>query len=152
MNNVEGQELLSCLTDETLTKFIIKYVYNDKNSNSLGEMRATKWKKMKSKKAKSLARLGPDEDSNAQRNKRVLYQSNIFLNFQSPDSPPNPLDNGYCIHNGLCVPLMYTRPSLPKNLIADISFNNEYVNDENSDYSTDSGDTTDGDIDDSLDI
>jgi len=109
-------------------------------------------KKKKSKKAKSLARLGPDEDSNAQRNKRVLYQSNIFLNFQSPDSPPYPLDNGYCIHNGLCVPLMYTRPSFPKNLIADISFKNEYVNDENSDYSTDSGDTTDGDIDDSLDM
>ena len=115
-------------------------------------MRATKWKKMKFKKAKSLARIGPDDDSNSLRNKRVLYEINILLNFQSPDGPPSPLDHGYYLINGLCVPIMYTKPSLPNNLASQLTIDNSY-NDENSDYSTDSGDTTDGEIDnDGLDI
>ena len=47
---------------------------------------------------------------------------------------------------------MYTKPSLPNNLASQLTIDNSY-NDENSDYSTDSGDTTDGEIDnDGLDI
>ena len=54
-------------------------------------MRANKWKKMKTKKAKSLARVGPDDDSNTQRNRRVIYHAAVLLNLQDPAGPPNPL-------------------------------------------------------------
>ena len=63
--SAEARNLLSNLSQENLNKFVIKYIYNDKLSKSLGEMRCKKWKKMKNKKGKSLARFGPDEDSNS---------------------------------------------------------------------------------------
>ena len=82
-SNVEAQELLLNLSEENLTKFIIKYIYNDKLSNNcLGKMRSKKWRRMKTKEVKSLARVGPDDDSNIQRNKRVIYHTNVLLNFQ----------------------------------------------------------------------
>ena len=64
-------------------------------------MRTLKWNKIKNKKAKSFSRLGPDSDSNAQRNKRVIYQTNIMLNLQSPDGPKNLLENGYEMRKGV---------------------------------------------------
>ena len=47
------------------------------------------------------------------RSKRVIYQCNVMLNFQKPDAPPNPLDQGYTISNGCCLPRMYEKPALP---------------------------------------
>ena len=55
--SAEARDLLSNLSQENFNKFVIKY--NDKLSKNLGEMRCNKWKRMKNKKAKSLARVGP---------------------------------------------------------------------------------------------
>ena len=71
-------------------------------------MRCNKWKRMKNKKAKSLARVGPDEDSNSYRNKRVVYQN--------PEAPPNPRNHGFTNMTGLCLPIMYSKPPLPDDL------------------------------------
>ena len=116
--NVEARQLLSNLNQDNLTKFVIRYIYNDKNSSSLSEMRLRKWKKMKSKKAKSIARLGPDTNSNFHRNERVMYHVNNLLNFMDPCQPPDPLEsNGYFIQNNLCQPIMSSLPPLPENLM-----------------------------------
>ena len=128
--NIEVQGLLLTLTHESLNKFIIKYVYNDKNSKSFGEMRTLKWNKMKNRKAKSFSRLGP-----------VIYQTNILLNFQSSDGPTNPLEYGYEIRNKFCVPLLYTKPALPDNLFSNIPFKSD-ISESNSD-SDESIDSTD---------
>ena len=97
--SVAARQLLSNLTQESLHKFIIRYIYNDKRSNTLGEMRA---KSMKTKKAKSIARFGPDRNSNYYRNQRVIYHVNVLLNFQNSSAPPSPLnENGYFIQNGI---------------------------------------------------
>ena len=114
-----------------------------------GHWSGRKWKK---RKAKAFARLGPDGDSNHQRNKKVLYQANVFLNFQNPESPPNPLDNGYHMNNNLCVPIMYTKPSLPDNLVSNISLEHDFITEDNESDSDESIDSIDRCIDDDLDI
>ena len=45
--SAEARDLLSNLSQENLNTFVIKYIYNDKLSKNLGEMRCNKWKRMK---------------------------------------------------------------------------------------------------------
>ena len=52
------------ITHESLNEFVIRYIYNDKKSKSFDGMQAAKWKKMKSRKVKSISRLGPDAETN----------------------------------------------------------------------------------------
>ena len=144
--SAEARNLLSNLSQENLNKFVIKYIYNDKLSKSLGEMRCKKWKKMKNKKGKSLARVGLDEDSNSYRSKRVIYQSNILLNFQNPEAPPNPTNHGFTNMTGLCLPIMSTKLPLPNDLNIGMTSHNSINNEESTDESIDD------DIDDGLDI
>ena len=62
---------LTHLSHGKLNKFVIKYIYNDKVSTTLTEMRAQKWKNMKNRKAQTFAKIGPDVDSDFHRNERV---------------------------------------------------------------------------------
>ena len=139
-SSVEARELLLNLSEENLTKFIIKYIYDDKLCK--------KWRKMKTKKAKSLARVGPDDDSNIQRNKRVKYHTNVFLHFQDPSPPPT--NHGYTVTNGLCLPMMYTKSPMPDE-IARITSQNVIDSEANDSDSDESIASSDEDIDDGLD-
>ena len=76
-------------------------------------MRSKKWKKKKSKTAKSLARDG----SNTLGNKRPIYHSDVLLNFRNPEASPNPANHGYTKANGLCLPIMSTKPPLLDELV-----------------------------------
>ena len=147
----EAQMLLSNLSLANIDKFIIKFVYNDKSSTTLGEMRYEKWRKMKTKKVKSMARIGPDQHSNTHRSKRVIYQCNIILNFQNPKAPPNPLHHGYVINNGFCMPRMYEKPALPDQLTNILNPSVEYSTDIDTDSDESSFDSDD-EISDGLDI
>ena len=100
-------------TVKDLEVFTIKCVYNDKTSKSLGEARAKKWSTMK---RKSTARLPPDEESHYLRALRVAYQAYIWLHFDIPDAPPSPLQYGWQILDGKCVPVRYRSAALPPEL------------------------------------
>ena len=76
----------------------------------MGEARAVKWKKWKKK---STSRLPPDNDSHILKVTRVNYQVYLFLNYDKPDAPPSPLNHGWTMKDGQCVPIRYTKPSLP---------------------------------------
>ena len=94
-----------------------------------------------------------DDDSNTQRNKRVIYHATVLLNFQDPAGPPNPLNHGYNISNGLCVPIMYTKPPLPDELAQSMTLSlNITDSGGNESDSDESGTSSDEDIDDGLDI
>ena len=93
--------------------FTIRHVYNDKTSETLAEARASKWRVMK---RKSTLRIPPDEDSHMMKVKRANYQVYVLKNFAEPDAPPSPLDHGWCIQDGKCVPLRYSKPARPTHL------------------------------------
>ena len=117
----EAQALLRELTEESLRKFTIKFVYNDKKSETLAEMRQNKWKKIKKKKNK-FERIGIDEDSHSQRSKRVAFVVKSIENFRDPSEYGNPLDNGYVLNEHFkCVPLRYTKDALPDELLQTVS-------------------------------
>ena len=54
LESTETQMFLTQLSHENLNKFVIKYIYNDKVSTTLTEMRAQKWKYIKNRKAQTL--------------------------------------------------------------------------------------------------
>ena len=86
---------------ENLNKLVIKHICNEKVSTTLTEMRAQKWKNMNDRKAQTFPRIGPDVDSNFNRNERVIYYANGLLNFQNPASRICPLNHGHQILNFL---------------------------------------------------
>lgn len=47
---------------------------------------------------------------------RVNYQSYLFLNFDKSELIPSPLNSGWRLENGKCVPQRYSKPALPKDL------------------------------------
>ena len=96
-----------------MEQFTIQYIYNDKESTTLAEARARKWVAMKNK---STLRVPPDTDSHAVKVTRANYQTYILLNFMSPDLSPSPLQHGWCLKVGKCVPIRYTLPALPNTL------------------------------------
>ena len=105
--STEGQTLLTNLSHENLNKFVIKYIFNNKVSTTLTEMRAQKWKNMNNRKAKTFARIGPYVGSNFNKNERVMYYADVSLNFQNGASPICPINHGHQIMNGLCISVMY---------------------------------------------
>ena len=81
----------------------------------------------------------------------MIYQSNILLNFQNPEAPPNPTNHGFTNTTGLCLPIMYTKPPLPDDL--NIGMTSHNSTNENSNSDTDKSiASSDDDIDDGLDI
>ena len=109
-----GQTLpVSHRTVDDLRMFTMQCVYNDKTSKTLGEARAKKWSTMK---RKSTASLPPDEESHYLRALRVAYQVYVWLHFEMPDAPPSPLQNGWQMVDGKCVPIRYRSAALPQEL------------------------------------
>ena len=96
---------------------------------------------MKNKKAKTFSRIGPDVDSNFLRYERVMYYAHVLLNFQNPASPICPINYGYQILNGLCVPIMHSKSALLYELVKLVNHNLQLDNidpgDDDNDYSSD---------------
>ena len=67
-------------------------------------------------KTKSTLRLPPDRESHDLKVQRVNYQTFIFLNFAQAESPPSPLNNGWILEEGFCVPVRHHLPALPRYL------------------------------------
>lgn len=93
--------------------FTIRVIYNDRNSKSLSEARATKWKQMKNK---GTLRIPPDSDSFEQRLKRANYLSYIWFNYYRPDAPNSPLTHGFILKTGDIVLLLHTLSAMPENI------------------------------------
>ena len=69
-----------------------KFKYNDKQSSTLVQARAKKWKAMKTKTAFWLTR---DEDSFRQHLLRAIYQAKIWCDFESALAPEHPQHNKF---------------------------------------------------------
>ena len=50
-----------------------------------------------------------------------MHYANMFLNFQNPASPLRPINHGYQILNGRCVPIMHSTSSLPDELVKGVN-------------------------------
>ena len=128
-----------------MEQFTIQYIYNGKESTTLAEARARKWVAMKNK---STLRIPPDTDSHAMKVTRANYQTYILLNFMSPDLSPSPLQHGWCLKVGKCVPIRYTLPALPNTLRTRCSMTaTDYTQESNteSDINSDDSDADDSD-------
>ena len=149
LRNKEARDLLCDLSDEALIKFVIKYVYNDKKSTTLAEMREARWTKMKKK---SLSRVGIDTDTCLQRNQRVRYQVKLLENFDQSTLECCPLTSGYQMSQNSCTPLRYTKPALPSQLVnfheSSEFERHEMADRENDAFSESEDDSDDGDLDD----
>ena len=133
------------ITDEIrkdLELFTISVIYNDKNSKSLNEARANKWRKMKKK---GILTLPPDYDSFEQHLKRANYVAYTWLNFHYPDPPNSPLTHGFDLKNKDVVPVMHTLPALPLNF--EELIDRTPIDDEESDISDIDSDCFHSDID-----
>ena len=74
-------------------------------------MRIKKWKS--EKKRKSFFCFGIDEDTHKNRCKRVRYYTNLMGAFDSPQTA-DPLQHGWALDEGHCVPVKYSRKCLPE--------------------------------------
>ena len=72
---------------------------------------------MNNRKAKVFAGIVPDVHSNFHINERVMHYAHVLLNFQNPASPICPINHGYQILNGLCMPIMPSKSPLPDELV-----------------------------------
>ena len=98
---------------EDIEEFTIKYVYNDKKSESLPQARASKWRSLK---RKTTSRIPPDADTLLHHMQRANYQAFIWLSYDDPSSPPSPLQHGWIQEKGRVLPIKHSLPPLPRNL------------------------------------
>ena len=75
----------------------------------IAEARASRWKQQN---RKSLIRMIPDMDSLIHHIKRAKYIAYIQKNFSFKDYP-SPLDEGWHMENGVCLPTRSRLPPLP---------------------------------------
>lgn len=97
---------------EDLFQFTRHVIYSDKESSTMAEARATKWKRMKNK---SFVRLPPDADSLRQHCLRANYLA-YLVRHPSLRHHPSPIGHGWELVGGRCRPVRHTRPALPKHL------------------------------------
>ena len=148
-NKGEGISLLKDLTIDSMRQFTIQFIYNDNTSSNLTEMREKKWRLMK---RKCFSRSGIDEDSHETRFARVRYVVNLIESFESKYERENPLTNGYMLDENLnCVPIRYTKPAMPDNIIilqndAPEATSRHSDSDDESEGSGDKGDVDDKDV------
>ena len=130
----EARDLLSAcgknilLTEDDIQKlvhFVIKYIYSDSKSKTIAEARASRWKLQKNK---SLTRMIPDTDSLIHHIKRANYISYIQRNFSLKDHP-SPLDNGWHMEDGICLPTRSKLPPLPTSVTMDMPISSKHVDD-----------------------
>ena len=134
-----GTELL--ITEQVISdleRFVIRYVYGDTKSKTLGDARAVKWR---SQKKKSTLRLVPDLDSLRPHLERANYLAYVQKHYQL-QSHPSPIGHGWHLVNGLCLLVCSTQPPLllsiplPKNLQSE---NNSDDSSESEDSDFDGG-------------
>ena len=127
---------------DDMALFTIRYIYGDKVIKTLGQARALKWKNMK---RKSTLRILRTETLTTGKSRECYYQTYLFLNFYKKDLVPCPLNNGWTLDNGKCVPLRYSEPPLPKDLAGSLQnvFDIEMPMYEESDGDSDYSDTED---------
>lgn len=73
------------------SKYLVKYIYRDKEITTIVEARARKLRVMKNK---TTLRLPPDGDSFVQHLPWDNYQARIWSNFTTPDGTANPFHYG----------------------------------------------------------
>ena len=102
---------------------------------------------MKNRKAQTFARIELDADSKFHRNERVMYHANALLNSQNPVSPICPINHGYQILNGLCIPIMHSKSPLLEELLKWVNHklkaDNTSTEDDNDDYCSDEDESDD---------
>ena len=114
MRSKEAQQLLMTMDEDSLRKFTIKHVYNDKISKTLAEMRMIRWNNAKKK---DFARIGIDEDTHVNRSKRVIFAVSSIEHFNHPEEFGNPLLYGFMVNERMkCVPVKYGKDALPEKL------------------------------------
>ena len=118
-------------TAKDMSTFVIKYVYNDHDSDTLAEARAVYWH---SRGKRKLLRWPPDEESMQLHALRCNYLAYIYKNFHLLDHP-DPVGNGWHLQDGLCLPVKPQNPALPQHVPID---NNEEPDDSESEEDTDS--------------
>ena len=52
-----------------------------------------------------------------------MYYAHLLLNFQNPASPLCPINHGYQILNGLCMPIIHSKSPLPDELVKLVNHN-----------------------------
>ena len=147
----EAQNLLaSCGTElpatqevmEDLERFVIRYVYCDAKSASLGEVRASKWR---AQKKKSTIRLAPDSDSLRHHLERANYLAFLQKHYDL-QTHPSPIGHGWHSDAGLCLPDRYTQPALPSTItLPAITPAEENESDVSSDFDDSSDDSSSND-------
>jgi len=95
-----------------LEKFVVRFVYGDTKSKTVGDVRAAKWR---AQKKKSTIRLLPDSDSLRQHLERANYLADLLKHYQL-QSHPSPIGHGWHLVNGLCLPDRSTQPLLPPSM------------------------------------
>ena len=105
-------------------------------------------------KKKSLARVGIDNDTALLRNKRVRYQVSVFESYADKFITSCPvLNGGYTRDGQSCVPIKYTKPSLPTSLsnTTPLRTDDDPTTDDEAEYDEsdceDPGDGVDSDLD-----
>ncbi len=96
-----------------MQKFVIRYIYNDKKSQSLPESRASKWRALK---RKTRLRIPPDEDTLQHHIQRANYQAFVWLSCKDSPPAPSPLQHGWTQESGRILPIKHYLPPLPRNL------------------------------------
>ena len=107
------------------------------------------------KKRKNFIQLGIDQDTHQNRPKCVRYYTNLMESFDSPQ-PADPLQHGWVLDEGHCVPVRYCRECLPEkfchlegrteqqqsdDIYADINNDSD-----DSKYDTDKSDSNESDV------
>ena len=90
--HIGGKKHLSEKDIADITKSMTKFTYNYKQSSTLVQARANKWKVMKTKTALGLTR---DEDSFRQHLLWASYQAKIWCDFESASAPEDPQHNEF---------------------------------------------------------
>ena len=119
-SNEAHKLLLACSTPLPVTqevirdleKFVIRFIYGDTKSKTVGEARAEKWR---TQKKKSTIRLLPDSDSLHYHLCRANYLTYLLKHYQL-QSHPSPIGHGWNLVNGLCLPVRSTQPPLPPSM------------------------------------
>lgn len=110
IQNIGRMEHLTDKEVSNVTKFVIKYIYNDKSSLTLAQARAKKWKSMKNK---TTLGLPPDEDTFRQHLLRANYQAKIWYDFEKPSAPADPQQHGYSYNGQHLSPVCHTKIACP---------------------------------------
>lgn len=109
--------------------FVIRFVYGDFRSSTLGQARVAKWKVIN----KSTLGRCPDNDSLTHFCQRSNYLAYIQLHSEMKDHPSS-IGHGWRLVHGRCRQMRFTQPALPEHLTG---FDHEQIEEKKSDDNSD---------------